>query len=104
MELVAAKWVFEQLKAMPDLKRIERLIKTKRNYQNYGLTLRELQVLGRVASGKTNKKVAGELFISTRTVDRHVSNIYNKLGVSSRAEATAFTLNNNIVDIDHSHG
>ncbi len=97
-ELAAAQWIFEQLKAMPDLERIHRLVKKKRHHQTHGLTLRELQVLRRVASGKTNKLVAGELFISERTVDRHMSNIFNKLGVSSRVEATAFALRHNILD------
>jgi DNA-binding NarL/FixJ family response regulator len=54
------------------------------------LTPRELEVLRLVAAGKTNKAVAAELFISERTVDRHVSNILTKLDVTSRAAATAF--------------
>jgi DNA-binding NarL/FixJ family response regulator len=54
--------------------------------------------LSRLTSGKTNKFIAGELYISERTVDRHVSNIFNKLGVSSRVEATTFALKNNILD------
>jgi DNA-binding NarL/FixJ family response regulator len=47
-------------------------------------------VLRLVASGKTNKAIAGELFLSEKTVDRHVSNIFGKLNVSSRAAATAW--------------
>jgi hypothetical protein len=43
-----------------------------------------------VATGKTNRAMAAELFLSEKTVDRHVSNIFNKLDVSSRAAATAF--------------
>ena len=100
VELAAGKWVFEQLKAMPDLQRVNRLLNKKRDHVTYGLTLRELQVLRLVVSGKTNKSVAGELFISERTVDRHVSNIFNKLGLSSRVEATAFVLKNKILDND----
>jgi ATP/maltotriose-dependent transcriptional regulator MalT len=98
IELAAAKWVFEQLKAMPDLERINQLLNTKRHHETHGLTLRELQVLRRVASGKTNKFVSGELFISERTVDRHMSNIFKKLGVASRVEATTFALRNKILD------
>ena len=98
LELAAAKWIFEQLRAMPDLERVNRLLNKEPVYQTHGLTLRELQVLRRVASGKTNKFVAGELFISERTVDRHVSNIFNKLGVSSRVEATTFAFKNKILD------
>ena len=55
----------------------------------HGLTARELEVLRLVAGGATNKAVAAELVLSERTVDRHVSNIFTKLGVSSRAAATA---------------
>jgi DNA-binding CsgD family transcriptional regulator/Flp pilus assembly protein TadD len=97
-ELAAAQWVFEQLKAKPDLERVNRMLNRKRDHETHGLTLRELQVLQGVASGKTNKSITGELFISERTVDRHVSNIFNKLGVSSRVEATAFALRNKILD------
>lgn len=97
-ELAAAKWIFEQLGAAPDLERINQSLKKKRHHETHGLTLRELQVLRRVTSGKTNRSIAGELFISERTVDRHVSNIFNKLGVSSRVEATALALKNKILD------
>jgi DNA-binding NarL/FixJ family response regulator len=54
------------------------------------LTARELQVLRLLATGTTNRVIAGELFVAEKTVDRHVSNIFAKLGVSSRAEATAY--------------
>jgi DNA-binding CsgD family transcriptional regulator len=97
-ELAAAQWIFEQLRAMPDLERVNRLLNRKRDHETHGLTLREHQVLTGVASGKTNKSVANELFISERTVDRHVSNIFNKLGVSSRVEATTFALRNKMLD------
>ncbi len=53
-----------------------------------GLTRRELEVLRLVAEGRTNREVAGALFLSTRTVDMHVRNILGKLGCRSRAEAT----------------
>src|SRR5438128_404498 len=56
----------------------------------HGLTARELEVLRLVAGGATNKQIAAELFLSDRTIDRHVSNIFVKLGVSSRAAATAY--------------
>ena len=97
-ELMAAKWVFEQLGATPDLERVNRLLDSERDAMTYGLSLRELQVLSLLASGKTNKSIAHELFISERTVDRHVSNIFTKLGVSSRVEATAFALTNQMLD------
>jgi DNA-binding NarL/FixJ family response regulator len=56
----------------------------------HGLTARELQVLRLVATGKTNHAIATDLVLAEKTVDRHVSNIYTKLGVSSRAAATAY--------------
>jgi DNA-binding NarL/FixJ family response regulator len=61
------------------------------------LTPRELQVLRLVAAGETNKAIAAELFLSDRTVDRHVSNIFTKLGVSSRAAATAYAYERQLV-------
>ena len=62
-----------------------------------GLSARELQVLRLVAAGKTNRQIAADLFISERTVERHVSNIFNKLGVSTRAAATAYAYQHQIV-------
>jgi ATP/maltotriose-dependent transcriptional regulator MalT len=56
----------------------------------YGLTERELEVLRRVAAGRSNKQIAEELYISPKTVSVHVSNFLAKLGVSSRGEAAAF--------------
>ena len=58
---------------------------------------RELQVLRLVAAGKTNKAIAAELVLSERTVDRHVSNIFAKLDVSSRAAATAYAYEHHLV-------
>jgi non-specific serine/threonine protein kinase len=56
------------------------------------LTEREVQVLRLVVAGKTNREIAGELVLSENTVARHLANIFNKLGLSSRAAATAFAL------------
>src|SRR4030095_14664176 len=55
-----------------------------------GLTAREAEVLRLVASGKTNRDIAVELVISEHTVARHLQNMFVKLGVASRAAATAF--------------
>ena len=54
-----------------------------------GLSARELEVLRLIATGKPNKSIAAALHLSVKTVDRHVSNIFTKLKVASRAEATA---------------
>jgi DNA-binding NarL/FixJ family response regulator len=57
-----------------------------------GLTEREIEVLRLIAAGRSNKEIASELVISERTVARHVSNIFTKLGVPSRAAAASFAL------------
>lgn len=62
-----------------------------------GLTEREAEVLRLVAQGLTNKMIAAELHLSEKTVGRHLSNIYNKLGVNSRAAATSFAHRHGIV-------
>ena len=90
MELDAARSVFAQLGAAPDLARLERLDRRDAASRGHGLTARELQVLRLLAAGRTNHAVATELVLAEKTVDRHVSNIYAKLGVSSRAAATAY--------------
>lgn len=62
-----------------------------------GLTEREAEVLRLVAAGRTNKQVAEELYLSAKTVGRHLSNIFAKLGVNSRAAATSFAHRHDIV-------
>jgi DNA-binding NarL/FixJ family response regulator len=90
MELDAARSVFAQLGAAPDLARLATLERRGAASRGHGLTARELQVLQLVAAGKTNHAIATDLVLADKTVDRHVSNIYTKLGVSSRAAATAY--------------
>jgi DNA-binding CsgD family transcriptional regulator len=53
-----------------------------------GLSLRELEVLKLIALGKSNKEIGDQLFLSVRTVEKHVANIYGKAAISGRAEAT----------------
>jgi DNA-binding NarL/FixJ family response regulator len=60
------------------------------------LTAREIEVLSLVALGLTNAQIAARLFLSRRTVDQHLSSIYNRLGVSSRTAATRFAILNNL--------
>jgi DNA-binding CsgD family transcriptional regulator len=90
LELGEARRVFAELGATPDLARVDRLLGGADASRPGGLSLREVEVLGLVADGRTNRDIAAELVISERTVDRHVSNIFAKLGVSSRAAATAY--------------
>jgi DNA-binding NarL/FixJ family response regulator len=84
LELEAARAAYERLGAAPDVMRVDSPGRTA------GLTERELEVLRHLAAGETNRAIAGELTLSERTVDRHVSNIFAKLGVSSRVAATAY--------------
>jgi DNA-binding NarL/FixJ family response regulator len=97
LELEAARSVFAALGAAPDLARVESLVRGEAPIDTGGLTARELQVLRRVAAGETNKAIASELVLSERTVDRHVSNIFAKLGVPSRAAATAYAYEHHLI-------
>jgi DNA-binding CsgD family transcriptional regulator len=90
MELDAARGVFAQLGAAPDRARLETLDGREAASGGHRLTARELQVLRLLATGMTNHAIATDLVLADKTVDRHVSNIYTKLGVSSRAAATAY--------------
>ncbi|MGY1642758.1 LuxR C-terminal-related transcriptional regulator [Geodermatophilus sp. SYSU D00703] len=84
--LAAARRTFEELGARPDLERLARLEGSPPG----GLSRRECEVLALVAAGRTNRAIATELAISEKTVARHVSNIFTKLGLSSRSGATAY--------------
>jgi DNA-binding NarL/FixJ family response regulator len=87
LELEAARSAFEGLGARSDLERLARLAQAP---PPGGLSPREREVLALVAEGRTNRAIATELFISEKTVARHVSNIFSKLGLSSRAAAAAY--------------
>jgi len=97
LELDAARDAFARLHAGPDLARVESLARTAVPSGAHGLTARELQVLRRVAGGETNKMIAAAFVLSERTVDRHVSNIFTKLRVSSRSAATAYAYEHELV-------
>jgi len=68
-----------------------------RQSAGFGLTPRETEVLHLVASGRTNKEVASEICVSVATVERHLANIYAKVGVRGRTEATAFAITKGLV-------
>jgi len=96
MELDAARQVFAQLGAVPDLNRVDAYIRGRPATGPSGLSPREVEVLRLVAAGKTNQAVATELFLSERTVERHVSNILTKLGVGSRTAAAAYAFQHGV--------
>jgi DNA-binding NarL/FixJ family response regulator len=99
LERAAARKVFEELGAAPDLMALDALdaASTGHPSSSHNLSRRELEVLRLLATGKTNKAIARALFVSERTVDRHVSNIFMKIGVATRAAATAFAYENGLV-------
>lgn len=97
MELEAARSVFVELGAAPDLARVDKLTGGVDTDARHGLTPRELEVLRLVATGKSNREIAGSLVISEHTVARHVQNIFTKLGVQSRTAAGAFAFEHDLV-------
>ena len=94
MELDAARATFERVGARPDLARVIALTQPGRPAS---LTARECEVLRLVATGGTNREIATALVISEHTVARHVQNIFAKLGVPSRAAATAYAYQHGLV-------
>ncbi|MBR8638838.1 helix-turn-helix transcriptional regulator [Streptomyces tuirus] len=97
MELDAARRVFEQLGAVPAMEEARQLMGWTSYPNPGGLTPREVEVLRLVATGATNREIADSLVISEKTVARHVSNMFTKLGVSSRAAATAYAYEHDLV-------
>ena len=93
MHFDAARATFETLGAVPDLERLQRLDKAAEG----PLSARELEVLELIANGSTNREIANALVISERTVARHLSNIFTKLGVSSRTAAGAYAFKHHLV-------
>jgi len=103
MELDAARLIFEQLEARPDLARVQGLTRagsSRAAGQTDGpLTAREVEVIREVAAGKSNRTIAADLFLSEKTVERHISNIFTKLALSSRAAATAYAYEHGLVGV-----
>ncbi|WP_100444091.1 response regulator transcription factor [Glycomyces xiaoerkulensis] len=95
MELDAARRVFEQLGAGPALAEVRKLADSPP--PTGGLTPREAEVLRLVATGATNREIAETLVISDKTVARHLSNMFTKLGVASRSAATAYAYEHDLV-------
>jgi DNA-binding NarL/FixJ family response regulator len=105
LEFGNARNAFIELGANPDLDRLQSLTGELGAPANAGraphgsrsLTRREREVLVQVAAGKTNREIAAELTISEHTVGRHLENIFAKLGVTSRAAATAYAYEHDLV-------
>jgi len=97
LELENARRLFTQLHAEPCLSRMAGEAERQAPQSTGSLSPRELQVMRLLAAGKTNREIAEDLFISEKTVARHVSNIFDKVGVSSRAGATAWAYQQNLM-------
>jgi DNA-binding NarL/FixJ family response regulator len=97
MELDAARSVFERLGAAPELARLAPSAAAPPAALPDGLTAREAEVLALVASGRTNHEIAQVLIVSDHTVRRHLQNVFSKIGVSSRAGATAYAFTHGLV-------
>jgi ATP/maltotriose-dependent transcriptional regulator MalT len=93
MDLDSAAAVFRTLGARPALAEVERLVAPS---LPDGLTAREVEVLRLVASGRSNAAIAAELFLSEKTVARHLSNIFTKIGVTSRTAAAAYAFDHRL--------
>jgi ATP/maltotriose-dependent transcriptional regulator MalT len=92
-ELAAARRTFAELGTAPAEQEAATLITP--TYPS-GLTAREVEVLRLVAVGKSNPEIAGQLFLSEKTVARHLSNIFTKIDVTSRTAAAAFAYEHHI--------
>ena len=104
-ELNVAMATFKELGAKKDFEKAKYLLKNlyKDNVNaidKYEFTGRELEVLRLIAEGKNNEEMAEKLFLSVRTIEKHITNIYNKMGVSgksARAYAASYAIKNNLI-------
>jgi len=114
LETDLAREVFQKLGALPDLANLDGVVhhpppaaidgavdrrSTPAPPLPDGLTAREVEVLRLVAAGLTNKVIARKLFLSEKTIDRHLSNIFAKIDVASRAAATAYAYQRGLVEV-----
>ena len=97
LELDAARDALFRLGAAPDLAKLDALVRKRRRRGDHELTSREVEVLRLIARGRSNREIANALVISERTVARHAQNIFAKLGVSSRAAASVFAAEHDLL-------
>jgi DNA-binding CsgD family transcriptional regulator len=95
LEFNAARDGLQALGARPDVERLTRFAESQQ--QAGPLSPREVEVLTLLSTGMTNRAIATALFISEKTVARHISNMFTKLGLSTRAEATAYAFKHKLV-------
>ncbi|HUG84274.1 MAG TPA: LuxR C-terminal-related transcriptional regulator [Euzebya sp.] len=96
-EWAAAHETFADLGAQPGLEQVDALLTEAADRDTHGLSARQLEVLKHVAAGQSNREIADALVISHRTVERHLSDIFTKLDVPSRAAATAYAYEHDLV-------
>jgi len=94
---IGGKRVVNLLSALHDLMQQAAAVPEKKTY---GLTPRELEVVTCIVEGCSNKDIAKQFTISEETVKRHLSNIFDKTGVSTRLELALFAISHKLVDID----
>ena len=80
------------------LNEFNRVCKKLEEVQKNPLSVREIEVLTLVSKGYTNKRIAGELFISEKTVKNHVTNIFHKLEAKDRTEAVVIAMKGNLIE------
>jgi DNA-binding NarL/FixJ family response regulator len=97
LELNAARLAFQALGATPDVAGVESVLQKMSDGMSGVLSAREIEVLQLVAAGKTNRAIAADLILSEKTVARHLSNIFSKLGITSRSAATAYAYEHRLV-------
>lgn len=98
LERDAARSTLQDLGAHTDLAGLDKAFgPARRESLEHPISSRELEVLRHVARGATNREISEELVISEKTVERHLSNIFTKLGVSNRAAATAYAYDHHLV-------
>ncbi|HSD64050.1 MAG TPA: LuxR family transcriptional regulator, partial [Ignavibacteriaceae bacterium] len=104
-EINSAISIFKELGAEKDFETAKSILKkiykdNAGNKNEYEFTGRELEVLRLISGGSNNEEIAEKLFLSVRTVEKHITNIYGKLGISgksARAYAASYAIKNNLI-------